>query len=54
MRNNFKNKEFLLGRFPAWIEHSLASIVAKIGYENTLKLAKETDVSDQNQLMRIL
>ena len=44
----------MLGRYPAWIEKTLANIVSKVGYMNTLKLAREVDVLDQKHLMRML
>lgn len=42
------------GRYPAWIEQSLAQLVSKIGLRATQAYAKEVDVLDQKILMRML
>ena len=44
----------MLGRYPAWIEKTIANIVSKVGYMNTLNMAKDVDVLDQKHLMRML
>jgi hypothetical protein len=36
----------MLGRYPAWIEKTIANIVSKVGYMNTLNMAKDVDVLD--------
>ena len=44
----------MLGRYPAWIEQTIANIVSKVGYLDTLNMARDVDVLDQKHLMRML
>ena len=41
-KSNFTHQ----GRYPAWLEQSLANVVAKYGYRLTMKFAKDLDVMD--------
>ena len=36
----------MLGRYPAWIEQTIANIVSKVGYLDTLNMARDVDVLD--------
>ena len=51
---NARSRSSILGRYPVWDEQALARQMAKHGYKNLLKYAKEVDVLDQKQLLRIL
>ena len=51
---NARSMSAVLGRYPPWIEQSLAKLMAKHGYQNVIKYAKDVEVLDQRQLLRIL
>ena len=51
---NARSMSAVLGRYPPWIEQSLAKLMAKHGYQSVIKYAKDVEVLDQRQLLRIL
>lgn len=51
---NARSMSAVLGRYPPWIEQSLAKLMARHGYQNVIKYAKDVEVLDQRQLLRIL